>query len=79
MAAEYFPPGEYVADELAARGIARANFATYMGWSVEGAEDFFAGRVKMLAGDAEKISKMFGTSVEMWLNLERQWRKRPAD
>lgn len=71
--AEVFRPGEYVADELAARG-----------WSVETLAEKSGIEVGILTELVERdfpctdavaigLSRAFGTSVVFWKNLDRIW------
>jgi plasmid maintenance system antidote protein VapI len=77
-------PGEYLADELKARGWSTADLAERMGGDV----DFNQCCVDLLmsvrdpnlmmgAEVAAKLGQALGTSAEMWINLDRAYRLGP--
>jgi len=81
-AAETFPPGEFIREELKARGITERGFQVLL-FSVGcapvqvGACEFAAyvdAKGLILDADtAECLAKAFGTSAEYWINLDRAW------
>lgn len=80
-----FHPGEYLADAMEVRGWNTADLALRMG--TEGTEEEYG--VNYLAVDlllhvrivgahvgqdmAEGLGRAFGTSADVWLNLDRSW------
>lgn len=65
-----FPSGEYIAEELACRGISEQVFASQMGWDTEHATAVLHGDRALLSDDINKIAAYFGTSAELWHNLQ---------
>lgn len=76
VAAEVYPPGEYLADELADRGWTASQFAKKTGQSARVVSDILETRVVITQELAEAISAALGTSAQMWLNLEEAYRSR---
>ena len=79
--AETFSPGEFVREELDARGWTTADLAQRMGGdlgvnqlSVELMITVDDKGLLMARETAEGLSQAFGTSVEYWENLDRAWR-----
>lgn len=85
--AECFPVGEFIADELEARGWTPRDLAERMGGEVDVNEltielhiacgeshpDAYMGQET-----ADGLARAFGTSAELWMNLDaayRSWRK----
>lgn len=79
-------PGVFISEELTARGWSRDDLATRIAgadtkeWGVARlALDFYLdagpGTPAMLMGDfVHDLARVFGTSVELWTNLEASWR-----
>lgn len=63
-------PGEFISDELAARNWSREKFAGLLDCSVEVVDQIIAGEKEITPEIAASIAKAFGTSAEVWLNLE---------
>ena len=74
VAAEVFPPGEHLADELAARGWTIPQFAELMGQPVHVVTDVLDAQIKVTPNLAAAISAALGTSAQLWLNLEQIYR-----
>lgn len=73
MPSEVFPPGEFIRDELTARNWTIEMMAGCAGCSVERIQDVID--LKPLNRvTAWHIGKAFGTSPQMWLRLEEQYR-----
>lgn len=80
MPAEAFPPGDYLAEELEARGWTLEDFAGSLRWSKDATRRLIKGEVPLGAVEAQALGRVLGTSPEFWLNLEstyRRWLSRP--
>ena len=78
LPAELFPPGEYVADELDARGWTRGDLAEILGKSASNVHDIISGKVNISPETARGLADAFGTSAEVWLSLDSRYRLRDA-
>jgi HTH-type transcriptional regulator/antitoxin HigA len=79
MAAEAFLPGEYIAEELGARGLSRGELADILGKTTGVIDELIKGKRQVSPEIAGGLSAAFGTSVEYWTNLEaayQSWRLR---
>ena len=74
--AEAFPPGEYTRDEIEARGWTQRDLAHVMGRSEPKISELINGKRAVTVQTARELAAAFGTSAEVWLNLEAQWRLR---
>lgn len=83
--AEAFSPGEYLQDELDARGWSMRGLAERMGGSPDEINInhcaiemlILAEDKRVLLGDdfAQDLANALGTSKEVWLNLDKTWRE----
>jgi HTH-type transcriptional regulator/antitoxin HigA len=85
--AEVFHPSEYIVEELEARGWTRDRLATEMR-----GEDWGTDRLAIdlyleigptnpgcrLGAMADDLARVFGTSAELWRNLEASWLAHPS-
>ena len=69
--ATVFPPGEYLRDELAARGWTPEEFAAIIGTSLNQVNELLSGRAALTSPMAQAIASALGTSAGVWLGLER--------
>ena len=76
VAAEVFPPGEYLTEELAARGWTVSQLAERMVQPEVVVLDILETRMEITPELAEAIAAALGTSAQMWLNLEELYRSR---
>ncbi|MDZ7727431.1 MAG: HigA family addiction module antitoxin [Dehalococcoidia bacterium] len=74
--AEVFPPGEYIQDELDARGLTVDDLAGQLEESADAIRDLIAGRRAVTPALAQALATTFGTSPDVWLNLEARYRFR---
>lgn len=74
--AEVFPPGDYIQEELDARGWNHGHLAVHIGISADDAAELIAGRAALTPEIAMLLGGLFGASPQMWLNLEATWQKR---
>ena len=78
--AEAFPPGEYLADEMAARGWTARDVSERTGLGVERVEAIVSG-AHLLIREAEALRRATGVSALCWMNLQmtyNRWRKARA-
>jgi HTH-type transcriptional regulator/antitoxin HigA len=68
--AEVFPPGEFILDELEARGWTQTNLAKITGRPLATINLIITGKKAITPETAVDFSGAFGTSAEFWLNLE---------
>lgn len=77
--AEVFHPGEFVREEMEARGWDKARLAAEMGVSspdlLDKLLDF---QVAVTPPVAEALGKAFGNGSILWLNLQKSWDKSAA-
>ncbi|MBP6911547.1 HigA family addiction module antidote protein [Patescibacteria group bacterium] len=66
-------PGEYLADELEYRKISQRQFAKIIGKTPTEVNDIIKGRKSINADFAMRFSAAFGTTPELWLNLQNAY------
>ncbi len=67
---EVFPPGEFIRDELEARGWEQRDLAEIMGRPERVVSELIGGKRSLTAETAQQLGEAFGTSAQVWLNLE---------
>ena len=67
---EVFPPGDFIREELMAREWTQSDLATIMGRPVETVNRIIKGKLAITPETACGLASAFGTSAELWLNLE---------
>lgn len=72
--AEVFPPGDYIRAELEARGWTQTDLAEILGISVTGVNEILNDRRGITAETARGLAEAFGTSAQVWLNLDSRYR-----
>ena len=72
--AAVFRPGEYLRDELAARGWTQGDFAKIIGRPMQVVNEIINGRKRITVATANAIGLALGTGPELWLNLENTYR-----
>jgi HTH-type transcriptional regulator/antitoxin HigA len=68
-----FPPGEFIADELDARGWSQADLARILNRPYQHVNLLVKGKRRINAEIASELAAAFGTSVEVWINLQASW------
>lgn len=68
--AEVFPVGEYLRDELSEREWTVTEFAEIIGQPIPVVSEILNGGKEITAETAAAISQAFGTTPELWLNLQ---------
>lgn len=71
--AETFPPGEFLRDELEARGWTQTEFAEMIKRPIRLVNEIIAGKRAITAETAHDFAEAFGTSAQLWMNLESAW------
>lgn len=69
-----FPPGDYIKEELAERGWTQADLAQIMGRNASALNQIITGKGGITAATAKELSEAFGTTAELWMNLESSYR-----
>lgn len=72
--AEVFPPGQFVRDELEARRWSQGDLAAILNRPIQVVNEIINGRKQITAETAKQLALAFGTSPELWLNLETAYR-----
>jgi len=72
--AEAFAPGEYIREELQARGWTQSDLAKIIGRPLQAVNEIVNGKKSITAETAKEIGLAFGTGPELWLNLENAFR-----
>lgn len=67
---EVFPPGAFIREELEERRWTQGDLASIMGRPVETVNRIVTGKLTITPETARGLSAAFGTSAELWLNLE---------
>ena len=71
--AEAFPAGEFLADELEARGWTQAEFAAILDRPAQFVSEIISGKKEITRESAAQIGAALGTSAEMWLSLQDKY------
>jgi HTH-type transcriptional regulator / antitoxin HigA len=72
--AEVFPPGDFVREELDARGWTQSDLAEILGRPQKTISQIISGRKAVTPETARGLADAFGTSAELWMNLEAAYR-----
>lgn len=68
------PPGEILAAELAVRGWSQRHFAAIRGRPAQAVNEIFRAKKQITPAAALRIAAALGTSPELWINLEADYR-----
>lgn len=71
--AEAFPAGEFLADELEARGWTQAEFAEVLGRPAQFVSEIVSGKKEITRESAVQMAAALGTTPEYWLNLQNTY------
>ena len=74
--AQVFPPSDFITEELEARGWTIEDLAVFSGRSVRALERVIEENKPLTREIAAGLGKAFGTSSELWRNLESAYRSR---
>jgi addiction module HigA family antidote len=72
--ARAFPPGDFIREELEARGWTQADLAGILGRPLQTVNQIVNGRKRITEQTAVELASAFGTSPDLWLNLETSYR-----
>lgn len=72
--AQAFPVGEYIRDEMTARGLDERALAHRLLIPQEVLQGVLAGTCDLTLGVAYELALEFGTSVQSWLNIQNEYR-----
>lgn len=72
--AEAFSPGEFVRDELGARNGAQEDLARILGRPLRTVDQILEGTMPVTPQTAQELAAAFGTTAELWTNLESAYR-----
>jgi HTH-type transcriptional regulator/antitoxin HigA len=67
-------PGRIIANELEARGWTQKDLATIMGRPEQAISEIVSARKQITPETARELAQAFGTSAELWMNLETNYR-----
>lgn len=76
--AEVFLPGDFIDEEIRARGWTEAQTIERLAWGVSRFYDVLDGRFPIVDRLARDLARVFGPSPDYWLNLQRmydEWRR----
>ena len=69
-----YPPGEIIREEIEARGWSQAEFAGIIGRPYQVVNGIINGKRELTPETALQIGAALGTSAEMWLRMEAEYR-----
>ncbi len=71
---EVFPPGDFIREEIEARGWTQEVLAEVLGVSPRLVNEVIVGKRRVTPETARALGKAFGTSAVLWMNLESTYR-----
>jgi HTH-type transcriptional regulator/antitoxin HigA len=71
---EVFPPGDFIREELEARGWTQEVLAEVLGTSQRLVNEIITGRRAITPATARALGEAFGTGPNVWMNLESAYR-----
>ena len=72
--AEVFSPGEFLREEIEARGWTQRDLAKVLGRPLQTVNQIINGKKRITPETAVELSAALGTSPDLWLNLENDYR-----
>ena len=67
------PPGEYIKEEMEYRGWTEEDLANKLEEPLFSINQIIQGKKAIIPDVAKKLGLVFGTSTELWMNLEKSW------
>lgn len=71
-----FHPGYYIKDIIKDMELTQEEFAIRLGITPKELGELLSGKMKLSTNIATKLSEILGTSVEVWLNLEKSYKEK---
>jgi len=71
---DLFPPGEFIRDELDARNWTQEDLAIILGRPLKTVNQIISAKKQITPQTAQELAAAFGTSAELWVNLEGAYR-----
>ncbi len=71
--AEVFPPGDFIKEELEARGWTQTDLAEILGRPFRLVNEIIAGKRSITPETAKGLGDAFGTGAQFWMNLESSY------
>lgn len=71
-----FHPGYYIKDIIKDMDLTQEEFAIRLGITPKELGELLSGKMKLSTNIATKLSEILGTSVEVWLNLEKSYKEK---
>src|ERR1035438_1093186 len=72
--AEVFPPGEFIREEIEARGWSQVELAEILGRPPRLVSELIAGKRATTPETAKGLGEAFSTGAQFWMNLESSYR-----
>ncbi len=72
--AEIFPPGEFIRDEIEARGWTQTDLAEILGRPLKAVSEILSGKRAITPETAKGLGEAFGVDPQFWMNLESSYR-----
>ena len=72
-------PGEILQDELEEIGLSSDTLAKELGVPVQLVTSILEGKQRVSADTAMRLARFFGTTPQMWLNLQQSWELRQVE
>lgn len=74
-----FHPGYYIKEIIEEMELTQEEFAVRLGTSPKNLSELLAGKIKLSTDLASKLSIMLGTSIDVWLNLEKTFESKISE
>lgn len=71
-----FHPGYYIKNIIKVMNLTQEKFAIRLGITPKKLDELLSGKIKLSTNIATKLSEILGTSVEVWLNLEKTYEEK---
>lgn len=71
-----FHPGYYIKDVIEDMDLTQEEFAIRLGIAPKELGELLSGKIKLSTNIATKLSEILGTSVGVWLNLEKSYEEK---